>query len=142
MVRLVIIWIHVVAAAAWVGGVLYAGHLVVPAAGRGARAALSLLARGRIVAWAALGLLVVTGLLNLRGMSLIGPWLAAKIVVVLALLALAAHRDFAVLPRATRAVDEGAEPAGALSAVRALDRIVLLLALVVLFLAVGVARGR
>jgi uncharacterized membrane protein len=142
MLRLVVIWVHVVAAAAWVGGALYAGHLVVPAASRGARDALRLLARGRIVAWAALGLLVVTGLLNLRGMSLIGPWLAAKIVVVLALLALAAHRDFAVLPRAIRAVEGGAEPARALSAVRALDRVVLLLALVVLFLAVGVARGR
>jgi putative copper export protein len=142
VLRLVIIWIHVVAAAAWVGGVLYASHLVVPAVGRGARDALSLLVRGRIVAWAALGLLVVTGLLNLQGMPLIGPWLAAKIVVVLVVLALGAHRDFAVLPRAVRAVEDGAAPSAALAGVRALDRVLLLLALVVLFLAVGVARGR
>jgi uncharacterized membrane protein len=142
MLRLVVIWLHVVGAAAWVGGVLYSNHLVVPAISRGARGALPLLARGRAVAWAALAILVVTGLENLRGMSLISPWLAAKIVVVLAMLALAAHRDFAMLPRAISAIEGGGEPAAALSAMRALDRVVLLLALVVLFLAVGVARGR
>jgi len=142
VLRLLTIWIHVVAAAAWVGGLLYAGHLVVPAAGRGAREALSLLARGRIVAWAAVALLVVTGLLNLREMGMVGPWLATKILLVLVLLALAAHRDFAVLPRAIRAVDDGALPSAALAGIRALDRVLLLLALVVLFLAVGVARGR
>jgi uncharacterized membrane protein len=139
---LIIIWIHVVAATAWVGGVLYAGHLVVPAASHGARDALALLSRGRIVAWGALGLLVVTGLLNLRGMAVIGPWLAAKIVIVLVVLAVAAHRDFAVLPRAIRAVGDGTGPSAALAGVRALDRVLLLLALVVLFFAVGVARGR
>jgi putative copper export protein len=142
VLRLIVVWVHVVAAAAWVGGVLYASHLVVPAAARGAREGLPLLARGRVVAWAALAILVVTGLENLRSVPVVSPWLVAKLVVVLVLLALAAHRDFALLPRAVRAVDGGAEPAGALSGVRALDRIVLLLALVVLFLAVGVARGR
>jgi copper resistance protein D len=142
VLRLVVIWIHVVAAAAWVGGLLYSGHLIVPAAGRGGRDALSVLARGRIVAWAAVGLLVLTGLLNLRGIGMVGPWLATKILIVLVMLALAAHRDFAVLPRAIRAVDDGAPPTAALAGVRALDRVVLLLALGVLFLAVGIARGR
>jgi uncharacterized membrane protein len=142
VLRLVIVWLHVVAAAAWVGGMLYASHLVVPAAARGGRDSLSLLARGRAVAWAAWALLVVTGLENLRRMPLVSPWLAAKLVVVIALLALAAHRDFAVMPRALRAIAAGAAPAGTLSGVRALDRILSLLALVVLLLAVGVARGR
>ena len=142
MLRLVIIWLHLVGAVAWVGGVLYAGHLVVPAAARGARDAFTLLSRGRVLAWAAVALLVVTGLVNLSGREWIGPWLAAKILVVLTTLALAAHRDFAALPRAVRAVNDGAPPAAALAGVRALDRLLLLLALVVLFLAVGVARGR
>jgi uncharacterized membrane protein len=142
MLRLVIVWLHLTAGAAWVGGLLYASHLVGPAAARGGRESLQLLARGRAVAWAAFALLVVTGLENLRRMGLASPWLAAKLVVVIALLALAAHRDFAVLPRAARAIEDGREPASALSSVRALDRAVLLLALVVLFLAVGVARGR
>jgi uncharacterized membrane protein len=142
VVRLVVVWFHVVAAAAWVGGVLYASHLVVPAAARGGRDSLSLLARGRAVAWAAWAVLVVTGLENLRRVSAVSPWLATKLVVVIALLALAAHRDFAMLPRAIRAIEGGAAPTAALSGVRALDRILLALALAVLFLAVGVARGR
>jgi uncharacterized membrane protein len=142
MLRLVVVWLHVVAAAAWVGGTLYAGHLVVPAAVRGGREALALLGRGRVVSWAAIAILVVTGLENLRRLPVVTPWLAAKLLVVMALLALAAHRDFAVLPRAIRAVERGAEPAATLSGVRALDRILLLLALVVVFLAVGIARGR
>lgn len=142
MLRLVVVWLHVAAAAAWVGGVLYASHLVVPAAARGGRDCLSLLARGRAVAWAAWAILVVTGLENLRRVSVVSPWLAAKLVVVIALLALAAHRDFAMVPRAFRAIDGGAEPTAALSGLRVLDRVLLVVALAVLFLAVGVARGR
>jgi uncharacterized membrane protein len=142
VLRLVVVWLHVAAAAAWVGGVLYASHLVVPAAARGGRDSLSLLARGRAVAWAAWAVLVVTGLENLRRVSLVSPWLVTKLVVVIALLAVAAHRDFAMVPRALRAIDVGAEPTAALSGVRALDRVLLVFALSVLFLAVGVARGR
>ncbi len=135
-------WLHVVAAVAWVGGLLYASHLVVPLVARGGRDGLPLLLRGRVLAWAAWVLLALTGIENLRRVPAISPWLAGKLVLVIALLALAAHRDFAVLPRAVRAVEAGAEPAAALSGARALDRVVLLLSLAVLFLAVGVARGR
>lgn len=142
MTALVVVWLHVVAAAAWVGGLLYTSHLIAPAAARGGRESLGLLARGRAIAWGALAILVLTGLENLRRVGLESPWLAAKLVAVIALLALAAHRDFAALPRAVRAVREGAEPGAALSGVRALDRVLLLLALGTLFLAVGVARGR
>jgi uncharacterized membrane protein len=142
VLRLVIVWLHVTAAAVWVGGLLHASHVVGPAAVRGGRESVHLLTRGRAVAWTAWGLLVVTGLENLRRMGLASPWLAAKLVAVIALVALAAHRDFAMLPRAIRAVEGGAEPAPALSGVRAFDRVLLLLSLAVLFLAVGIARGR
>jgi uncharacterized membrane protein len=142
MMRLVVVWLHVVAAAAWLGGLLHTNHLIVPAATRGGRESLGLLVRGRAIAWGALAILVLTGLENLRSVGLSSPWLAAKLVVVIALLALSAHRDFAALPRAVRAVAEGAAPAAALSGVRALDRVILLLALGAVFLAVGVARGR
>jgi uncharacterized membrane protein len=142
VLRLVVVWLHVVAAVAWVGGVLYTSHLVLPAVSRGARDSLALLVRGRVMAWAAFAVLVVTGLENLRRVPAISPWLAAKLLVVIALLALAAHRDFAMVPRALHAIEGGAGPAAALSGVRALDRVLLILGLVVLFLAVGVARGR
>jgi uncharacterized membrane protein len=142
MLRLVVVWLHVVAAAAWIGGLLHTMHVIAPAAARGSRESLELLVRGRPMTWGALAILVLTGLENLRTVGLASPWLAAKLIAVIALLALAAHRDFAVLPRAIRAVAEGARPAAALSGVRAVDRVLLLLALVAVFLAVGVARGR
>jgi uncharacterized membrane protein len=142
VLRLVIVWIHVTAAAVWLGGLVYASHLVGPAAARGDRESLRLLARGRAVTWTAWALLALTGVENLRRMGLASPWLAAKLVVVIALLALAAHRDFALLPRAVRAVDGGTGAGPALAGVRAFDRVLLLLSLGALFLAVGVARGR
>jgi hypothetical protein len=142
MLRLVVVWLHIVAAAAWIGGLLHASHLLAPAAARGGRESLALLARGRAMTWGALAILVLTGLENLRAVGLGSPWLAAKLMVAIALLALAAHRDFAALPRAIQAVAGGALPAGALRSVRVLDRLQLLLALAAVFLAVGVARGR
>jgi putative copper export protein len=120
MLGLAVVWLHVVAAAAWFGGLLYTSHLVLPAISRGSRDGVALLVRGRIVAWTALALLLVTGLDNLRRVPMATPWLAAKLLIVLGLLA----------------------PAAALRGVRALDRVLLLLALGTLFLAVGVARGR
>jgi uncharacterized membrane protein len=142
MMRLVVVWLHVIAASAWIGGLLHASHHLIPAASRGGRESLELLARGRAIAWGALAVLVLTGLENLRSVGLASPWLAAKLVVVIAALALAAHRDFAVLRRAVRASAAAREPGSALAGVRALDRVLLLLALAVVFLAVGVARGR
>jgi putative copper export protein len=132
----------VLAAAVWVGGLLYTSHLVVPALARGERAYLGLLGRARFAAWAALGLLIVTGLDNLRRVRLDSPWLIAKLGLVIVLFALAAHRDFALVPRATREIGAGVAPTQALGGVRWLDRLLLILAAVVLFLGVGIARGR
>jgi uncharacterized membrane protein len=141
MARLVVVWLHLVAATAWVGGLLYGSHLTLPAAARGGRDAVRLLECARVVAWPTAAVLVLTGLENLR-QTVLGPWLAAKLGLVIVLLALAAHRDFALLPRSLRAIDRGSSPADALRALRLVDRVVTLLALAVLFLAVGVARGR
>ena len=142
MTRLVVVWVHVVAAAAWVGGLLHASHLVVPGLARGERSYLALLTRGRLVSWLALALLLASGLGNLSWVGIQSPWLMLKILLALALLALAAHRDFALVPGACRAIEGGTEPAAALRGLRAFDHGLLLLALGILFLAVGVARGR
>jgi copper resistance protein D len=142
MEQIVVVWLHVLAAATWVGGLLFTSHLVVPALARGERAYLGLLGRARVVAWAAIGLLVVTGLDNLRRIRLDSPWLLLKLLLVLVMLALAAHRDFALVPRATRDIGAGVAPGLALGGVRWLDRVLIILAAAVLFLGVGVARGR
>ncbi len=142
MVRIGIVWLHVLAAAVWLGGMIYSMHLVVPALARAERAYLPLLGRARMAAWAALGLLVVTGLENLRHVRLDSPWVMTKLLLVLVLLALAAHRDFALVPRATRDVGQGVTPAAAVAGVRWLDRVLVLLGVVILFLGVAIARGR
>ena len=142
MSRIVLVWLHVVAASVWVGGLLYGSHLVVPALARGEATALPLLRRGRQVAWGALALLVLTGLENVRSVGLGSRWLALKLVLALFLLMAAAHRDFALLPRIGRATDAARDPGHTVRALRRLDRILVVLALAVLFLAVGVARGR
>jgi putative copper export protein len=140
--RIVVVWLHLLAASAWVGTFLVVSHLVVPALARGERAYLGLLERARVVAWAAIGLLLVTGLDNLRRVRLDSPWLIGKLVLVVVLLALAAHRDFALVPRAIRMIVRGGSSAVALGGLRWLDRVLLVVAMVVLFLGVGVARGR
>jgi putative copper resistance protein D len=142
MERIVVVWLHLVGAVVWVGGLLYVSHLVVPALARGERAYLGLLVRGRVVAWAAIGLLLVTGLDNLRRARLDSPWLIGKLLLAMVLLALAAHRDFGLLPRVRREIEQGVAPALALAGIRGLDRVLVLLAAAILFLAVGVARGR
>jgi putative copper resistance protein D len=140
--QIVVVWLHLLAASAWLGALLFVSHLVVPALARGERAYLGLLERARVVAWVAIGLLLVTGLDNLRRVRLDSPWLIGKLLLVLVLLALAAHRDFALVPRATRMIARGGSPAVALGGLRWLDRVLLIVAMVVLFLGVGVARGR
>jgi uncharacterized membrane protein len=142
MERIVVVWVHVAAATLWVGGLLYTSHLVAPAVSRGERAYTGLLARGRVIAWAALGLLVLTGLDNLRRFGLASQWLLLKLLLVLLVLALQAHRDFGLMPRALGAIQRGEDPKAALRALRGLDRVLVLFALAVLFLAVGVVRGR
>jgi putative copper export protein len=142
MTRIVVVWLHVTAAAVWLGGLAFGAHLLVPALLRGDRTVLALLGRARVSAWAALALLLVTGLENLRHVGLERPWVMGKLMAVLLLLALAAHRDFALVPRATSEIERGTPPGLALGGLRWVDRILLVLALLVVFLGVGVARGR
>ena len=141
MRHLVVLWLHLLGVAVWLGGFVFTSHLVVPALARGERACAALLRRGRVVGWVALGLVVVTGFENLRHVSLAQPWVMAKLVLLIALLALAAHRDFALVPRIAAAVERGDDPAATPGGIRWLDRLVLALAVVVLFLGVGIARS-
>jgi uncharacterized membrane protein len=140
--RLVVVWLHLLAAAVWLGGLVYASHLVVPRLAHGEGNYAALLARGRLVTWIAVALVVATGLWNLQHARWDSPWLMAKALLILALVPLAAHRDFGILPRVVRALDQGTSPASAVAGLRWLDRITTLGLVLVLFLGVGLARGR
>ena len=63
--RLVVLYLHVVGAVVWIGGLAYQAHVLLPAARRGAVAPFADAARrARPVAWTAIGVVVLTGFYN------------------------------------------------------------------------------
>lgn len=159
------VWLHIVAATLWVGGMLFLVLVVVPALKTLPDRRLAVLLiretgrRFRTVGWAALGVLTATGITNLlaRGvgwtlLTSAGFWktpfgsvLAFKLGTVLAILALSATHDFLIGPRASEALRVNPEDPAALR-LRALatwfGRFNLLLALVVVACGVMLVRGR
>jgi hypothetical protein len=70
-----------------------------------------------------------------------GLLLAAKFTLVILAVALASQRDFAQVTLLNHAVTTGGDAAPALRAIARLDRIVLVLALVVIYLGLAVSRA-
>ena len=148
---LVVTWLHLLGVVTWMGGLLFGSHLVAPRLARaegGERSALhELLRRFRLVGWSAITLLIMTGLINLsvvlRTPAILergaGRLLALKLFLAIIALFLAAHRDFAILPRLLRAsIQERGRP---LRSLRWFDRFVLLLLLVILYLGLAISRA-
>ena len=99
--------------------------------------------------WVAIALVVLTGFYNV---TLLGPLdrvlqsgaallLALKFMLVLVAVGVAGQRDFAQVPRLGRAMAAGEDPGPALSAIAWLDRVVLLLAVVIVYLGLAVSRA-
>lgn len=158
------VWLHVLAAMAWIGGSAFIALVLVPALRRDdlqghAPAFLRAAAyRFRSVGWASLGILLITGLSNLALKGIpptalldgsafagrIGQALAVKLALVGAILLIGSVHDFILGPRAAAAIL--AAP-GSPEAVRArkvaswMGRVNLLLGLGVVLAAVAVTRG-
>jgi len=148
--RLVVLYLHVVAVVVWVGGLAYQAHVLLPAARRGAVAPFADAARrARPVTWAAIARVVLTGFYNVTQLGSLaqvmetgaGLMLAAKFTLVILAVALASQRDFAQVALLRAALAAGNDPAPALRAIMRLDRVVLLLALVVIYLGLAVSRS-
>lgn len=163
------VFVHIVSAIAWVGGMLCFALVVVPVARRlppRERGTLvgAMGRRFRTVGWVCIALLIATGLINsgYRGVTWAAVWtgdlfgspfgrlLAAKLILVAVMLVLSAVHDFVVGPASSRAYEEaGAPPSPALLAAMAvsrrraawLARVNTLVALVVVALAVMLVRG-
>src|SRR5262245_6276700 len=117
VLRAVILWLHLLAALTWIGGLLFQAMVVFPALGRGQltaerlRFSLSLEVRFRAIMWPAIGVLLFTGLVNLMNVwhaaglvdatlpAAFAPVLSAKLLLVLAMLALQAIQQLIVQPR-------------------------------------------
>ena len=158
------VWLHILAAITWLGGMLFFVLVLVPITRRteykGVAGALIqwLGERFRWVGWVCFGLLVATGTVNLgyRGVTLAtfvdarfwhGAWgqtLGLKLGLVAIILLASAYHDFYVGPQATAAWQ--ATPASASARqlrlqARWIGRMNLLLALLVVALAVMLVRG-
>ncbi len=147
--RLVAVWLHVLAVSLWIGGVAYQSHVLLPLARRGEIGPfIGAARRARPVTWTAIALVVLTGFYNVTWLGPVervmesgaGLVLAGKFILVIIAVALAGQRDFAQLPRLARALDARESPAGALTAIAWLDRLVLGLGVVVIYLGLAVSR--
>ena len=127
LLRALILWLHLLAAIIWIGGVVFQVLVVFPTLARAAtseriRLALSLEARFRALVWPAVGLVLFTGLVNLMHVwyatvitagsisPTFIPVLSLKLALVLGMIALQAVQQFLVQPRRVAALR--AWPAG------------------------------
>lgn len=157
------VWIHIVAATIWVGGMLFLVLVVVPWLRRGGRVDAAVFlretgARFRNVGWGCFGVVLLTGTFNLwaRGVRLsdfvreewlsspFGKTVVLKLLVFAAVLTISAMHDFAVGPRATAAIarDPRSEHAAAMRRrASLLGRANVVLALVLVGAGVMLVRG-
>lgn len=154
-----LVWLHVLAAVAWIGGTIFLSLVLAPLV-RSRKAAPEFLAlfrlaarRFRVVVWSAIALLLTTGpvLLHQRGLSVLAPteWpyvLRVKLGLVAVLLFLTVAHDLLLGPAVRRisAISVGARTRWEQTLVRFaswVPRIGVLLALGALFAAVMLARS-
>jgi uncharacterized membrane protein len=144
------VFLHVLGVVVWIGGVTYQAHVLLPAAHRGGAAAFAEAAvRARPVTWLAVALVVLTGFYNVTQLGPLdrvmqsgaGHMLAAKFTLVILAVALAAQRDFAHVPLLRAALTGGGDPAPPLRTIARLDRSILVLALIVIWLGLAVSRA-
>ncbi len=149
--RLLPLWLHLLAAVVWLGGLLFESHVLFPLlARRGAMESVAAaVSRFRRVTWTAIVLMVLTGLYNLTRLPPIAQLveggvlklLALKLFLVVVVLMLSAHRDFGLVSRLLREVAAGRTAEQVLSAILRVDRIVLLLGMILLYLGLALSRG-
>lgn len=158
------VWLHILAAIAWIGGAIFLAAVIVPCVRRPElreHAALLIQITGRrfkYLGWGCLLILVVTGITNLTFKGLgpalhtsefwtgpFGSLLAHKISLVLLILVLSAAHDFYIGPRAAeswRTDPDSARTKRLRKAASWMGRINLLLALVVVALGIMLWRGK
>jgi uncharacterized membrane protein len=148
--RLAILYLHLLGGIVWIGGLAYQAHVLLPAASRGEVASFAAAARrARPATWTAISLVVLTGFYNVTQLGDLqrvletgaGLMLAGKFILVILAVALTSQRDFAHVTLLSAAVTSGGDPSKPLRAIARLDRVVLLLALVVIYLGLAVSRS-
>jgi uncharacterized membrane protein len=149
-VRLAVLWLHLVGVVVWIGGLAYQTHVLLPAARRGQPGPFADAAhRARPVSWTAIAVVVLTGFYNVTQLGPLdrvmqtgaGLLLAGKFILVIAAVSIAGQRDFAQLAILNAVLATGADPHPTLRAIARMDRAVLVLALVVIYLGLAISRA-
>lgn len=148
-VRLVLLWIHLLAMAIWVGGVAYQSHVLLPVARRGDATHFGVAARrARPTMWTAIALGVLTGFYNVTQLGPMaqvmergaGVLIAGKFILVIAAIALAGQRDFGLVARLGSAHDE-VDRRATLRTIGILDHVMLALLLIIVYLGLSISRS-
>ncbi|HEY6880436.1 MAG TPA: DUF4149 domain-containing protein [Polyangiales bacterium] len=160
---LVSVWLHILAATAWLGGMIFLVLVAVPVLRRGDPKLAAIVMRDsgrrfRDVGWVCFGILAITGTFNLwwRGVrvsnlldatwaaSVFGRTLWLKLSAFLVVLALSVAHDFFIGPRASEELardPQGARAPQLRRAASLMGRATALLALIIFALAVVLVRG-
>ena len=150
VLTLLALWGHVLGVVVWLGAVMYQAHILLPLARRGDVATFAEAARRqRPIGWIALSVVVLTGFYNV---TRLGPLdrvmesgaaltLAAKFFLVLLIVAITAHRDFTHLTRLHLALTTHTDPTPTLTTIARLDRLVILLGIVIIYLGLVISRS-
>jgi uncharacterized membrane protein len=147
---LVVVWLHVIGVVVWIGGVMYQAHVLMPAARAGAVAVFADNARrARPATWTAVSVVALTGFYNITQLGPLesvmnsgaGMLLVTKFALVILAVAIAAQRDFARLPTLRHTIQIGADATGDLKAMATMDRTVLLIATLVIYLGLAISRS-
>lgn len=149
--KLLPVWLHVLAATVWLGGLLFQNHILFPLVARaGPRSIVAAAVRRfRWITWAAIVVMVLTGLHNLTRLppmahlteSGVLSLLALKLFLVVIVLMLAAHRDFGLAARLIREIGVGGTGERRLRTMASVDRVLLVLGVILLYLGLAVSRG-
>ena len=148
--QLAVLWLHVVGAVVWIGGVAYQAHVLLPLARRGELATFAEAARrARPVTWTAISVVVLTGFYNVTRLGPLdrvmetgaGLLLAGKFILVIAAASIAGQRDFAQVTLLRSALATGGDVQAPLRSITRMDRAVLVIALVVIYLGLAISRA-
>lgn len=148
---LAVVWLHLLGVVVWIGGVMYQAHVLLPAARAGAVAAfVDAARRARPVTWTAVSVVALTGFYNITQLGPLervmnsgaGMLLVVKFALVIVAIAVAAQRDFARLPILRSALHGSGDATAELKAIVRMDRTVLLIAVIVMYLGLAISRMR
>lgn len=148
MFWMVVIWIHVIAAMFWIGGMLFFAMVLVPSlsglpTGQRRELMSRIGLRFRKTGWTALGVLLVTGLLQLYRLGMpafIGEWLWAKLAMVALMVSLTLLHDLVLGPRSIEMSRADPAPHPLQRTVRWMARFNLLVGLAIVLASVYLAR--